>query len=221
MRSIEVQRRAVRITLRTAVIFVAILFLNRSILVSADSNAQTTPPATPTSTVVKLYAPFTDMGGTLSIGLVVTDKLTGSCFAASVADPYRADAYRCMSGNRILDPCFVPNPTGTTLVCVAEPIWNANIIQLSIAGALPAANKESSPSKSLPWALELANGQNCEVFTGATGAIAGLRINYGCNGGQGLAVLGDPDRTYPLWTAFFKGEKSFSADQVAVLVAWY
>ena len=195
----------------------AIAWLGYPIVVVAQSAAIDQP----TRTVVKLYAPFTDMGGTLSIGLAVTDKLSGSCFAASVADPYRTDAYRCMAGNRILDPCFVPNPTATTLACVAEPLWNANVIQLTISGKLAAANKETTLEKALPWALELANGQKCEPLTGATGAIAGLRINYGCSGGPALSVLGDPDRTYPLWTVFFKGEKSFSADQVTVLVAWY
>jgi hypothetical protein len=204
-----------------AIVLLSVLLLTRTVPANAEPGAQTTPTTAPTSTVVKLYAPFTDMGGTLSIGLAVTDNLAGSCFASSVADPFRADAFRCMAGNRILDPCFIPNPTATVLACVAEPLWSANVIQLTITGKLPAANKPVAMNSALPWALELANGQKCEPLTGATGEIAGLRINYGCDGGQGLSVLGEPDRTYPLWTVFFKGTKSFFADSVAVNVAWY
>ena len=71
----------------------------------------------------------------------------------------------------------------------------------------------------MPWALELANGQHCTLFTGATAPIAGMRINYGCPGG--LVVVGDVDRSLPVWRVFWQGEKSISLDQTEVVVAWY
>lgn len=202
----------------------SVLLLLVVLTAGVPASAQTSPSATPSvadRTILRLYAPFTDMGGSVSVGLAITEKLNGTCFAGSVSDVARADAFRCMAGNRILDPCFVPNPTATVLLCVAEPISKANVVQLTITGGLPTANKTVTFDKALPWALELANGQTCQLLTGATSAIADLRVNYGCDRGDGLAVIGDPDRAYPLWTIFVRGPKDFFAEQVPITVAWY
>lgn len=62
------------------------------------------PPAQPTRTQIKLLTPFGPAG--LSIGIAVTEKVNGTCFAASAASSTRPDAWRCSSGNGILDPCY-------------------------------------------------------------------------------------------------------------------
>jgi len=85
---------------------------------------------------------------------------------------------------------------------------------------LPAKpRKEASRDTTLPWALELANGQRCMMFTGATAPVAGMRINYGCPGG--FQVVGDIDRSQPAWRVFFQGEKSISLEQIDITVAWF
>jgi len=71
----------------------------------------------------------------------------------------------------------------------------------------------------MPWAIELANGQRCSLFTGAMPPVAGMRINYGCPGG--FQVVGDIDRSQPVWRVFFQGEKSIALEQVDVAVAWF
>jgi len=71
----------------------------------------------------------------------------------------------------------------------------------------------------MPWALELGNGQRCVILTGATAPVVGMRINYGC--GTGAQVVGDVDRSLPMWKVFYQGEKSISLNQVDVLTAWY
>ena len=53
-----------------------------------------------------------------------------------------------------------------------------------------------------PWAVRTASGKWCAIFTGATGQIAGMRINYGCTGGG--ILIGNPHRSASVpWTIFY------------------
>jgi hypothetical protein len=178
-------------------------------------------PATsaPLRTQIKLLTPFGPAG--LSIGMAVTEKASGSCFAGSVASPSRPDAWRCSSGNGILNPCY-QRILGDERQ-LARPVggpWPANAVLLTLTQLLPSEpRKEVSRDNTLPWALELANGQRCTMFTGATAPVAGTRINYGCPGGS--QVVGEIDRSQPVWRAFFQGEKSIALEQADVAVAWF
>ncbi|GMA14167.1 hypothetical protein E5F05_02955 (plasmid) [Deinococcus metallilatus] len=184
------------------------------------------PPAlaqtgTPQATTLRLYTPF-QPGGGLLIGVAVTGRASGSCFAASVATSARPDAYRCSAGNAILDPCFASLGDRAPLACSRDP-WSANAVLLTVNKALPSNAKLAADpdyARSMPWALELANGQRCTLLTGATAPVAGLRINYGCP--DGGVVAGGIDRTLPLWRVFYQtGNRSLSLTQVGVNVAWY
>jgi hypothetical protein len=58
------------------------------------------------------------------------------------------------------------------------------------------------------------------LLTGATGLIAGMRINYGCLGGGTL--IGDPRRNSLTWTIFYA--KNYTSKQfvpVAIQAAWW
>jgi hypothetical protein len=176
-------------------------------------------PPMPSRTQVKLLTPFGPAG--LSVGMAVTEKVSGKCFAASAASPSRPDAWRCSSGNGILDPCYQRILVADKqLACPVGGPWPANVVLLTLAQPLPSEpRKETSRAEALPWAIELANGQRCTLFTGAMPPVAGMRINYGCPGGR--QVVGDIDRSQPLWRVFFQGEKSIALEQVDVAVAWF
>ena len=47
-------------------------------------------------------------------------RLAGHCWTRSIAAPARADAYRCMAGDSIYDPCFAP-PRAHAVVCDVNP----------------------------------------------------------------------------------------------------
>lgn len=174
------------------------------------------PPAG--ATQVTLYVPFTPNG--LSIGLAVTRRVNGSCFAGSLASNGRSDAWRCSAGNAIYDPCYQGFESGKTVLACPDSPWSANVVLLTATKDLPAkeANKDTAP-KGLPWALELANGRKCTMLTGATFGVAGMRANYGC--GDNAYVAGDPDRSLPTWRVFFLGPRGFAVTQIGVRVAWY
>jgi hypothetical protein len=170
-------------------------------------------------TQIKLLTPFGAKG--LSDGIQVTDRVSGKCFASSAASPTRPDAWRCSAGNSILDPCYQRiMGDEKQLACPVEGPWSQKVILLTLTDAVPSEpHKETSRETTLPWAMELGNGQRCSLFTGATAPVAGMRINYGCSGG--FQVVGDIDRSRPLWHVFFQTENASALEQVDIAVAWY
>jgi hypothetical protein len=155
----------------------------------------------------------------------VTDQAEGACFTGSLADPGRIDAWRCMVGNRIYDPCFVAAVDLSKVACVPTP-WATDAVMITLTRDLPsAAGRTGSLLDAMPWGLELENGARCAVAsTGAGGAIAGQRINYSCrhaDGSDAGAVVGDIDRSQASWRVFVTGANPWVIGQMAVAVAWY
>ena len=70
----------------------------------------------------------------------------------------------------------------------------------------------------IPWALELATGSRCGLLTGATAVLAGQRINYGCD--DGGVVIGEVDRSTPMWTVAYLADGASASDLVDVVTAW-
>jgi hypothetical protein len=173
----------------------------------------------PSATQVRIFTPFTTAG--LSIGLAVTDEVSGSCFSSSLASPLRPDTWRCTVENAIYDPCFINLFGGENTLACAEVPWDANVVLLTLTEALPSDDRgEPDFTQALPWALELENGRRCTMMTGAMAPLAGMRITYGCE--DGAYVVDDVDRTLPLWRVFYQTpERSLSLDQVGVVTAWY
>lgn len=69
----------------------------------------------------------------------------------------------------------------------------------------------------IPWALELANGETCTLLTGSTAVLAGQRVNYACEGGE---VIGEVDRSQPVWTVDYLATDAIATSRVDVTVAW-
>ena len=100
--------------------------------------------------------------------------MTGTCFAGSFADSGRSDAWRCMSGNKIYDPCFAGFEGARPVVaCLSSPTTGVAVV-LTPTGGVPVqeANRKNLLT-SLPWSLELVNGASCGLLTGATAAFCG------------------------------------------------
>src|SRR5260370_24614519 len=106
-----------------------------------------------------------------------TAPIAGNCFSESIAAD-RLDAWRCFTGNIIHDPCFAAKPGATLVVCDADPITRKAGIAVRLATPLPLHGKFAGQQ---PWLLELADGAECNLFTGATSVVKGQRINYGCS----------------------------------------
>ena len=150
----------------------------------------------------------------------VTQQVSGSCFVSSLAAT-RADAFRCIAGNLIYDPCFTIPGNTSAVICVRNPLDASSFVQMDLTKPLPAP--EPVPAQQRPWFLQLADGTVCNFFTGATGGINGERLNYGCSDGWDVVGLPHQDR---IWTVDevllprFSLSPVLSSAKVQVQTAW-
>ena len=130
----------------------------------------------------------------------------GSCWTNSIAVPYRADAWRCMVGNNISDPCFAIQ-NSEDLFCGVNPI-NQNstssfILQLTQSLPKPVAISTSTPSN-WAWAIQLVDGTYCTPFTGTRPfSSTGEAAYYSCNSQNPSEdlIFGDLNNLKTTWTA--------------------
>lgn len=197
----DTKRKALIVIVLVLVILFGVgqFFAYSNVSAPAPTTASSTsnPPAqTPTQVIA--YMP------TLSTSSTPIEK--GSCFAGSVAAPYRSDAYRCTVGNAISDPCFIMPGEPGMLACGVNPASTntSSSFILQLTKALPSSATPSSTPPNWAWFVELKDGTICTPFTGtrpftATGDVA----VYSCNGssvGEGL-IFGDLNNSSSVWTA--------------------
>jgi hypothetical protein len=161
-----------------------------------ESNAQTGPQATQ----VVHYTPLTPASS--------TPVVQGSCRTSSIAAPYRDDAWRCMVGNGVSDPCFEIPGNKDFLLCGANPARPdaTSSFALQITKALP-PQKVSRMKQPVNWAwlVKLGNGTICSPFTGTLPFAAdGEAAEYGCAPqyqGDDRMIFGDLNASTSKWTA--------------------
>jgi hypothetical protein len=126
----------------------------------------------------------------------------GSCWTGSIAASYRPDAWRCMEGNGIYDPCF-SLPDQKAVVCDANPPEGKAGFKLDLTEPLPLPGRAPS-GQPWPWLVELTDGTTCNQFTGTMPQIDGQSAHYGCTyepHDQESLLVGDLDTSKLLWTA--------------------
>lgn len=101
---------------------------------------------------------------------------TGHCWTTSIATN-RPDAYRCLRGNEIYDPCFAAREN--LVVCDANPALSRRGFALALTRPLPSATPLPGPVQ--PWMVELADGNVCTPFTGTRPMIDRQIISYACS----------------------------------------
>jgi hypothetical protein len=191
------------IVLLLVVLFGVGQFFSSGVTAPAQT-AQQTPTGSntnPVPTQVIDYAPVVSTD---------TPVMKGSCFANSIAAPYRSDAWRCTVGNAISEPCFAL-PTSTdklgSLLCGANPAGNdtSSTFVLQLTKGLP---KVEMPTGTIPsnwaWLVELNDGTVCSPFTGtrpfdASGDVA----TYACHSalaGENM-IFDDLHASSSVWTA--------------------
>lgn len=103
-------------------------------------------------------------------GMHVSARQSGHCWTASIASQ-RSDAYRCMAGNAIHDPCFMLSPR--EVACPTDVADNSGIaLELTQPLAPPTGARNA-------WQMQLASGARCNIGTGTT--IPGFP--FYCSGG--------------------------------------
>jgi hypothetical protein len=202
---------------------------------AAPVNAQdATPEARSLAhTDLRYVLPFTPDG--LHPGLTATTTEEGICGFPSSAALDRPDAWDCIStGGQIYDPCFenpflAPDAPGQ-VACLASP-FATDVVVLNLTAPLerqkeaPDAGMDMAQAAGvaiepwdLPWALELANGDQCTLLGGTLTVMAGQTVHYGCaNGGT---VLGEVQHQDARWTVNYLAEGEVASRLVEVVAAW-
>lgn len=112
----------------------------------------------------------------------------GTCDMGKSVAVLRADAWRCMAGNVIYDPCFSAKAHATSVICGASPDKPVGIT-ITLPQPLPT---HAPVHGSQAWILQLGDGTTCTFLTGATFGIKGQRANYGCSDSIRDYVVGMP-----------------------------
>jgi hypothetical protein len=123
---------------------------------------------------------------------VVAHRAKGQCEAGSDTIP---GAYRCFTGNLVVDPCWPVATKQGSVLCTYAP-WSKQLFEIIRPGTL------GPTPKTLPAAalgMQLADGTRCEIVDGAGTTYRGHPIRYACNGGNS-GLVGQPARTSGLWT---------------------
>jgi hypothetical protein len=214
---------------------VALLVLLALSLLSPAVAAQEATPAagSVTRTDVRYVLPFTADG--LNPGLTATTTEEGVCAFDSSAALDRPDAWDCTGAEgQIYDPCFenpfiLPDEPGQ-VACFDSP-FSTDVVVLTLTEPLVREKEAPDTGTSmaqaagvaidpwdLPWAVELANGDQCTLLGGTLTVQAGQTVHYGCtNGGS---ILGEVNHVRPLWTVSYLAEGDVASRLVDVVAAW-
>jgi hypothetical protein len=176
------------------------------------------------TTSVHLFSPFNDDGRLLP-QFAPSSHLEGSCWTGSLGSPSRSDAWRCRSGNSILDPCFAPDPLVFPVghvYCFSDP-WDSSPIDLETK-RLPlhkANGQDPHGLPALPWGVELEGGTRCvSLQTALTPSFAGTQWTYTCD--DGGVILGYVKQSRQGWVSLY-GRLNESADVywASASALWY
>ncbi len=183
------------------------------------------------ATSVTMYEAFTSSG---QIVPRVTYK-SGYCEGGSYYSA-RPDAFRCVTGNYIYDPCY-SSPLHRTIVVCPSFMYNGPVkgntgLALRLTKPLDGANPPHRPLQ--PIVIETSSGAYYEFSGGATAAASygrtSLRLNYWDlpdRGAESRVLWGYPDRRRRLWTILATATRASHlpvkltpADRVTIRHAW-
>jgi hypothetical protein len=167
-------------------------------------------------TKTHIYEAFTATG---KAAIHITKTMDGSCYIGSFAAA-RDDAWRCLSGNDLYDPCFSSDRAKGIVLCVVAP-WQRSGVKIKLTKPLPKPYAGKPSTSGLPWGIETTAGLKCVFATGGTTAIGGVRANYGCATSKEW-LWGSPSRKLQPWTIYiapFDAKKLSTRAKIAV--AWF
>lgn len=148
-------------------------------------------------------------------GIHIDQRGRGYCFAASLADP-RADAWRCVLGKQIEDPCF--SGGATFVLCPFGTPDSRDALELTLTRPLAhtPAHRTGDPTREDPWVIVTAAGAYCYRATAASTRA----LSYVCAGASVLA--GSPNRTHATWTiGLLPTTTSKRSVTTAITAAWW
>src|ERR1035437_8374763 len=99
--------------------------------VGAGSDSSAAAPAPHTR--ARIYPPFAASGQSAA---QVKSTVRGHCWTGSAAIDHQ-DAWRCLGGNLIYDPCFGSANAKGIVLCPAIGPWSSSAIEIELTSKLP------------------------------------------------------------------------------------
>ncbi|HUN32253.1 MAG TPA: hypothetical protein VMU95_09535 [Trebonia sp.] len=164
---------------------------------------------------MKTFNPWT-AAGTLLPGIKVAETISGSsCTAGSSWDVGSPYAWECGA----YFACFAPpgRTDVSQVACMSSPWSDAYLLKLTTPLASSSWGTPTAAELKYPWAVALANGQECVVLHGTGQLLDGLELNTACNEGY---VTFPSTGTSP-WTVKYVASGSSSPVTVAVTTAYH
>ena len=142
------------------------------------------------------------------------------CWIQSLSS-VRSDAYRCVSDNSIMDPCFVDPVNFSVVACAAmTPYEDAEYFKVNSEGLPNLRGQDVPADKSKPWFIKLDDGTECRFITGASALVADMRMDYGCGEkGDTQYLLLPINRDNPVWQV--SCYKDSRLEPCKIKEAWY
>jgi hypothetical protein len=145
------------------------------------------------ATVVAAAPPFPPVTETEWLQFFPTSPLAkttrGECWTSSNIRP-RVNAWRCMVGNQIYDPCFSQNAKSNWVACDIDPISDGALgVGLRVNLTSPLPSDGWTDETAFDWVIELEDGQKCMYMDKDAYSINEGDVNYACAGAD--FILGD------------------------------
>ena len=144
----------------------------------------------------------------------------GLCWTRSNIPFARKDAWRCVSENKVMDPCFVANDA-ETIICGANPAKGEAGFKIDLTSPLPEITHElGTGTPNLIWMFETADGVLYQYATGAADRVEGQRINY-ISEKKSVVIIGDlqPGKVWQAQKVTLKRSKDADVIQKAEMVS--
>lgn len=146
-------------------------------------------------TQATVFRAFTSTG----VPTIPTRSKSGHCFSGSLTIN-RSDAWRCLVGNFLLDPCFSSAAAPRVVVCPNLAVNGGTEIHLTRKLPKRFADTGSPSLRHQPWNIQLGSGRHCAFVSGASSVVGGKRLNYFCGRHSKDGLWGFPSRRAQPWT---------------------
>ncbi len=195
--------------MRTRGLIIAAMIAGGVLLISAGAFASQ-------KTSARIYQAFKSDG---SPAIGVTKTVKGHCFTGSIADD-RSDAWRCLSGNILYDPCFSSSKAKGIVLCPAAA-WKSSGIEIKLTQSLSGGNTKKPSTKGTAWAIETTSGLKCAFVTSMQPGFGHHFGSYAC--GKSAEYLWDkPNRKTEPWTIYEAPATAKSlTNRAKIKIAWF
>jgi hypothetical protein len=192
---------------------------------SSGTAATGTAVTATAATKVVVYEPFTKSGAVAPGIDVVRKSGTAACWEGAISSP-RADAFRCLAGNIIYDPCFFDSAGPPRLACWLGP-GPSRVVLVTPERPFPQMPHKGSANvkNGSPWLIKLSNGQFCVDDTGASLYFPSIgRANWDCPHGLGWGTIHQHGREWAMGyssLAAALGGKAPRLNEIPIAIAWF